>query len=79
MKIFFLQITISIFVLHKFSRCTVNKVGYSVLQDFSKFKGRLLKLRPDCKLNLFEMFTCWFLRLKFILYKVSKSKLRMQA
>lgn len=33
---FFLQITISIFVLHKFSRCTVNKVGYSVLQDFKK-------------------------------------------
>lgn len=33
-RFFFLQITISIFVLHKSSRCTVNKVGYSVLQDF---------------------------------------------
>lgn len=33
---FFLQITISIFVLHKFSRCPANKVCYSVLQDFLK-------------------------------------------
>jgi hypothetical protein len=78
MKIFFYE-SVSLFYINSTDALFIGWASLSSEVFLFKFKGTLLKLRPGYTLDFFEGFTCWFLRLKFILYKVSKSQLRKHA